>query len=205
VLGAFPKHGFLGEENANFAMGDQGYRWIVDPLDGTTNYVHGIPNYSVSIALERAGQLLVGVVLDPVTGEAYAAALGQGATVRGKPISVSTVDRLSQAIVAMSFPPGVRRGDREILEFLEVLENAQSMRRYGSSALNLCYVADGRFDGYWSTSTKIWDIAAGALIVSEAGGTITDRQGGKFALDPPHFVAAATPPLHAELLQVLGS
>jgi myo-inositol-1(or 4)-monophosphatase len=204
LLGAFPLHGFLAEENSAIPSRDQGYRWIVDPLDGTTNYVHGIPNYAVSIALERAGQLIVGTVFDPVGEECYTAAVGEGAFLNGRRLHVSQIAQLSQAVVAMSFPAGIKRGDPELNEFMNVVVRAQTMRRTGSSALNLCYLAAGRFDAYWSTSTKVWDIAAGALMVSEAGGYLTSRAGGQFVLEPPHFLAAATPELHRELSDALA-
>ena len=205
LLGAFPKHGFLGEEGGGKPSEDRGYRWIVDPLDGTTNYVHGIPNYSVSIALEQAGKLLVGTVFDPVSGECYSAAAGGGAFLNGRRISVSSVSRLDQAVVAMSFPPGLTRESAELTEFLQIILLAQSMRRFGSSALNLCFVAAGRFDAYWSSSAKIWDVAAGLLLVEEAGGVVRNRQGGPLLLDPPHFMSAATPELEAELTTALSA
>ena len=205
LLRAFPRHGFLGEEGGSKPSDEQGYRWIVDPLDGTTNYVHGIPNYSVSIALEQSGTLLAGTVFDPVSGECYSATAGGGAFLNGRRLHVSAVSRLDQAVVAMSFPPGLTRESPELVEFMKVILAAQSMRRYGSSALNLCFVAAGRFDAYWSSSTKIWDIAAGLLLVQEAGGVVRNRQGGAITLDPPHFMTASTPELHAELSAVLSA
>ena len=205
ILGAFPRHGFLGEEGGSKPSDDHGYRWIVDPLDGTTNYVHGIPNYSVSIALEQSGKLLVGTVFDPVSGECFSATAGGGAFLNGRRLRVSAISRLDQAVVAMSFPPGLTRESPELAEFLQVILLAQSMRRYGSSALNLCFVAAGRFDAYWSSSTKIWDVAAGLLLVEEAGGMVSSRQGGPLVLDPPHFLTASTPELHAELSVVLAA
>lgn len=204
LLAAFPQHGFLAEEqNANFASQEDGLRWIVDPLDGTMNYVHGVPNYAVSIALEQRGELLVGTVFDPVNRECFTAARGQGAWLDGRRLSVSKVGELAQALVAASFPARVERNDREIADFIEVTIRAQGTRRMGSSALNLCYVAAGRFDGYWSTSTKTWDIAAGALLVAEAGGVITHYGGGPLDLARPQFIAAATPKLHDELRELL--
>lgn len=204
LLSAFPGHGFLAEENLSIASSDDDYRWIVDPLDGTTNYVHGIPQFSVSIALEQLGKILVGTVYDPVSDECFSAVAGGGAWLGDKRLHVSKQQELGHAVVAMSFPPGSRRDSPDVLDFLELLEHAQSMRRMGSSALNLCYLAAGRFDAYWSSSARIWDIAAGVLLVQEAGGMVTDRYGGPFVLDPPHFVAAATPELHAQLAGRLG-
>lgn len=204
LLGAFPKHGFLAEEqNAQIPSQEDGLRWIVDPLDGTMNYVHRVPNYAVSIALEQRGQLLVGTVFDPVNRECFTAALGQGAWLNGQRLKASKVSSLSQALVAASFPAGVGRNDREIADFIEATVRAQGTRRMGSSALNLCYVAAGRFDGYWSTSTKTWDIAAGALLVSEAGGVITGYDGRPLDVARPQFIAAATAELHRELFDLL--
>jgi myo-inositol-1(or 4)-monophosphatase len=205
ILGAFPDHGFLAEENGASTQGRDGYRWIVDPLDGTTNYVHGLAQYAVSIALERAGTTLVGVVFDPVANECFAAARGRGADVNGRPLAVSRVDDLSQAMVAASFPPKVRRTDAVIGEFLQVMERAQAVRRMGSSALNLCYVAAGRLDGYWAKDTKVWDVAAGWLLVREAGGVLTNLVGGETDLARPQFIAAATPQLHGQIRELVGS
>ncbi|HQU45320.1 MAG TPA: inositol monophosphatase family protein [Pirellulales bacterium] len=199
LLGAFPDHGFLAEENEQIASRCDDYRWIVDPLDGTMNYVHAVPNFAVSIALEQRGEVVVGTVYDPVSGECFSAARGRGAWLNGKRLRASGATDLAQALVAVSFSAKVRRDDREI----DVMLRAQGTRRMGSSAINLCYVAAGRFDGYWSTSTKIWDIAAGALLVAEAGGVITAFDGGPLAIDRPQFIAASTPELHRELLNLL--
>jgi myo-inositol-1(or 4)-monophosphatase len=203
LLAAFPGHGFLAEENEQIASRDEDLRWIVDPLDGTMNYVHGVPNYSVSIALEQRGTVLVGTVYDPVSRECFSAIRGRGAWLNGRPISVSAKKELSEALIAVSFAAHVQRGDPEISEFIEVMLQAQGTRRMGSSALNLCYLAAGRFDGYWSKSTKIWDIAAGVLLVSEAGGMITAFEGGPLDVARPQFLAAATPQLHNQLRAAL--
>lgn len=205
LLGAFPKHGFLGEENSSIPSRDNGYRWIVDPLDGTTNYVHGIPQYCVSVALEQNGKVVVGTVFDPVGQECFTAASGEGAWLNGKPIRVSEMAKLDHAVVAMSLPPAIERDHIELKQFIEVVVRAQSMRRMGSSALNLCYVACGRFDAYFSNSTKVWDIAAGVLLVREAGGLVVTPDGGELDLHRPRFVAASTPALSAELRAVLAS
>jgi myo-inositol-1(or 4)-monophosphatase len=205
ILGAFPKHGFLGEENCSIPSQEDGLRWIVDPLDGTTNYVHAIPGYTVSIALEQAGKLLVGTVFDPVSGECFSAMAGAGATLNGRPMHVSRVERLEGAVVAVSFPPQMRRDGPELAQFANVAMAAQSVRRSGSAALNLAYIAAGRFDGYWSSFNKIWDVAAGILLVLEAGGTVTGVDGRPFAIDPPHIIAAPTPSLHAELKAVINA
>ena len=204
VLGAFPNHGLLGEEKESdqVVVERDEYRWIVDPLDGTTNFVHGVPHYCVSLALERNGDLLVGAVYDPTRDECFTAAAGQGARLNGQPIHASDVSLLSESLAAVGFPPNVTQDSPDVLLFLEMLRRCQAIRRTGSSALNLCYVAAGRFDVYWSFSTKIWDVAAGALILREAGGRITSPTGGDFSLEEAHFLAAANRPLHAQLGQI---
>lgn len=204
LIGAFPDHGFLGEENGASTVGADGYRWIVDPLDGTTNYVHGLTQFCTSIALEREGRLLVGVVYDPSADECFAAAAGRGAFLNGRPMTVSAVDRLSQALVAASFPPRVSRDHPSILEFLNIMERAQALRRMGSSALNLCYVAAGRLDAYWASDTKTWDVAAGWLLVTEAGGVVEGRSSGELDLSKPKFIAGANGSLVAELRTALN-
>ena len=204
LLKSFPDHGFLAEENLSIPPGGDGFRWIVDPLDGTTNYVHGLANFAVSIGLEQAGRLVFGVVYDPVGRECFQALSGRGAKLNGAAIRVSPVADLSQAMVATSFAASVQRGDLEIREFVEVLLASQATRRMGSSALNLCYLAAGRFDAYWATTTKIWDIAAGILLVQEAGGVVSGPGGVPFVLEKPQFVAASTSNLHAQVLALLA-
>jgi myo-inositol-1(or 4)-monophosphatase len=203
VLGAFPEHSLLGEEGVQkVAEPRAAYRWIVDPLDGTTNYVHGVPHYCISLALERNGELLVGAVYDPLLDECFAAAAGQGALLNGRPLKTSAVADLSDALAAVGFPPGVKADHPDVQMFLEMLVRCQAIRRSGSSALNLCYLAAGRFDLYWSYATKIWDVAAGVLLVREAGGIVTSPTGGPFCLEEAHFLAAANPALHAQLAGV---
>jgi len=204
LLGTFPDHGFLGEEGESVSPGPAGFRWIVDPLDGTTNFCHGIPHYAVSIGLEQHGRLLVGVVYDPIADECYRAGTGEGAYLNGAPLHVSSTIELSKAVVAVSFPPRVERSSPDVLRFLDILTVCRATRRTGSAALNLCAVAAGRFDAFWSYATNPWDVAAGVLMVSEAGGVLTGPGGQEFNLEQASFVAAATPPLHDELCQILG-
>jgi myo-inositol-1(or 4)-monophosphatase len=214
LLGRYPDHEFVGEESDDAAehlaraMGNSGedapLQWIVDPLDGTTNYVHNLPTYAVSIALERAGEILVGVVYDPVSGECYRAARGHGADLNGQRLEVTDCRQASEALVAISFAPDVLRESVEIERFLAILHACQSIRRLGSAALNLCYVAAGRLDGYVTGCVKAWDVAAGMLIVREAGGCITGIGGEPLDLRSPHLTCAATNELHAELLTILA-
>lgn len=206
LLGAYPAHGFLGEESQETTGGAEntdGFRWIVDPIDGTANFVHRLPGYAVSIALECRGEILVGVVFDPSIGECYSAARGLGAKLNGKPIRVSECQSISEAMVSASFTSNVQHGSEEIARFIEVLVASHSLRRLGSAALNLCYVGAGRLDAYWATSVKSWDVAAGVLIARESGATLTDLTGGPFQLSNPRLAIAANTLLHSQLLDVL--
>ncbi|HAY81198.1 MAG TPA: inositol monophosphatase [Planctomycetaceae bacterium] len=207
ILGAYPTHRFVGEEDDDTPTPStaEGYEWIVDPLDGTCNYVHGLPAFAVSIALTLDSQVIAGVIYDPVAEECFAAELGQGATLNGLKIEVSRCQTLGEALVASSFPPQVERDSPEIQRFTDVLIRSQALRRWGSAALNLSYVACGRLDAYWATSVKKWDVAAGCLLVTEAGGIITRLDGSPFVLEDPKFVASASSPLHEELAQILQS
>ncbi|MEN6557428.1 MAG: inositol monophosphatase family protein [Thermoguttaceae bacterium] len=202
VLSAFPDHDFLGEESTSNrpAARRSEYRWIVDPLDVTTNFSHGAPHYCVSLALERQGELLVGTVYDPVHDQCFSAAVGQGAHLNGRPIHTSDVVDLSESLAAVGFPPNPSRDAPDLRMFLEMVYRCQAIRRSGSAALNLCYLAAGWYDVFWSYATRIWDIAAGVLIVQEAGGVVTSPAGGKFVLEQAHFLAAANSALHGQLL-----
>jgi myo-inositol-1(or 4)-monophosphatase len=189
LLGAFPSYGMLAEESGR-SSGHEDARWIVDPLDGTTNYAHGLPILCVSIALERAGEVVVGVVHDPMRQETYLAERGGGATLNGEPIRVSDTDELIQALIATGFPY-----DRaEMPEALELFGRfaaiTRGMRRLGSTALDLCYVAAGRLDGYYERGIWAWDIAAGGLILEEAGGKVTDYRGAGLNLEGRQIVAS---------------
>jgi myo-inositol-1(or 4)-monophosphatase len=212
VLASFPDHAFLGEETEPSASAAVSpletpappfdYRWIVDPLDGTTNYVHGVPHYCVSLGLECRGRLLVGAVYDPVLDECFTAIDGRGARLNGQPIHASGVAALPEALAAAGFPYNVSPESPDVRLFLALLTRCQAIRRTGSAALNLCYLAAGRFDVNWTYSAHEWDVAAGVLIVREAGGIVTAPDGGEFSLERVHFLAAATPELHAELRNV---
>jgi len=172
----YPQHGILAEESgeAVFVGGKKSdWKWIIDPLDGTTNYAHGYPCFCVSIALEYKGVLEVGVVYDPMRDEMFAAERGQGATLNDRQIRVSQVDELSQAMVCTGFPYNVRERPDFAREFAKFTMEAQAVRRDGSAALDLAYVACGRFDGFWEDGLNPWDIAAGALLIFEARGKVT--------------------------------
>lgn len=204
VLSAFPDHALLGEEQTGSAAGraESEYRWIVDPLDGTTNYVHRVPHYAVSLALERSGEVLVGAVYDPHLDECFTAVRGRGAALNGEAIRTSRVARLSEALAAVGFPPALETDSDDLKLFQAAVRRCQSIRRTGSAALNLAYVAAGRFDVYWSFSTRIWDVAAGSLLVREAGGVITAPDGGPFVLEQARFIAASSEPLRADIARL---
>jgi len=210
LLNAFPDHAFLGEED--WASGPtetpesaSGFRWIVDPLDGTTNYVHQLHGFSVSVALEHNGELLVAAVFDPISGECFTATRGGGAFLNGDRITVSDCKEMPEALIASSFSAHVNRKSQEVTRFVEVLLACQALRRLGSAALNLSYLSAGRLDAYWATSVKSWDVAAGVLLVREAGGVVSSLEGGPLDLHHPQFAAASTTDLHGELLRTLAT
>lgn len=202
----YPEYDFLGEEDDPTAQptGNSAYRWIVDPLDGTLNYLHRLQTFAVVIALEHAGDVVAGVVYDPVMNECFTAEKGRGAWLNGRPLQPSQVETAELALVAASFSTVVTPGSYEVTRFLEALYRCQGIRRLGSAALNLSYVAAGRLDAYWATSVKIWDVAAGVLIVREAGGLVTHIEGGPLDLRTPELLATSTKPLNRQLVPILN-
>jgi len=203
----FPDSVFVGEEDGyNTVRPEPGQLcWIVDPLDGTANYVHRLQNFSVSIGAAIDGKLLAGIVFDPTSNELYEASLGEGAWLNGERIQHSGCIDIESALIACSFASSVTRDAPEIQQFIEVLIRCQAIRRLGSAALNLCYVAAGRLDAYWALAVKPWDIAAGALIALEAGALLTGSDGKPFDIWNPHLAIAATPDLHRQLCECLLS
>ncbi len=203
----YPDHAFLGEESSpadrQAAAASGKLLWVVDPLDGTANYVHGLNMFAVSIALVRGNEVLVGAVYDPVAETMYAAACDGPATCNGVTIQPSECRTLDSAMIAASFPAGVTRDDPEVEQFLRVLEASQSVRRLGSAALNLCLVSEGRLDAYWANNVQPWDIAAGMLIAERAGAKLCDVSGEKFDLWAPRPMVTATDPLQRELLNCI--
>ncbi|MAT72003.1 MAG: inositol monophosphatase [Planctomycetaceae bacterium] len=200
---AFPDHGLLGEESPQPSELDKDYCWVVDPLDGTTNYVHQFPCYATSVAVARRGELLAGVVLDPLRNECFAAAAGQGATLNGEPLRVTDAANLQSAMVAVSFPYGMTHDSPDLVSFVDIAPRCQAVRRTGSAALNLAYVACGRLDAHWACEINPWDAAAGVLLIREAGGTVSGCDGRPFVLAEADYLTAATPGLHEELLERL--
>jgi myo-inositol-1(or 4)-monophosphatase len=177
-------------------------RWIIDPLDGTTNYAHGVPHFSVSIAYEVSGTLVVGVIYDPMRDELFAAVKGRGATLNAHPIQVSEVHGLKSALLATGFPYWLSERPEHLLSlFGAYVREAQAVRRFGSAALDLAWVAAGRYDGFFELGLKAWDLAAGVLIIEEAGGVVSGVSGEPIDLEAGH-VLAANAHLHAPLLAI---
>ena len=202
LLDAFPTHAFLGEESGAHLGSDSSVRWIVDPLDGTTNYAHGFPFFCVSIGLEVEGELALGVVYAPCLDELFVAERGGGASLNGRNIQVSKTDRLSHSLLATGFPYDRRLFPRALRSFEVLSLESQAVRRAGSAALDLCYVACGRLDGYWEHYVKPWDLAAGALLVTEAGGTVSRVDGSAFRVDGGE-VLASNGSIHGAMAEAL--
>jgi myo-inositol-1(or 4)-monophosphatase len=205
IRARFPGHAILAEESGAHDIGDAGARWLIDPLDGTTNFAHNYPFFAVSIACQVRGALVAGVVFDPVREELFAAARGHGATRNGEPVRVSAVQRLEEALLVTGFPYSVRERPEPILSlFRAFLLTAQGVRRDGSAALNLCYLACGRFDGFWEAHLAPWDVAAGTLIVREAGGLVTGWRGEEFRLED-RAILAGNARVHDDMRHVIES
>ena len=198
---AFPNHGMLTEEGGE-TQGQGDARWIVDPLDGTTNYVHGVLFFCTSVALEKAGEVVVGVVHDPMANETYAAERGGGATLNSKGLAVSDTDEPARALLGTSFADRPEELEEGLAVFGRLASLARGTRRLGSGALDLCYVAAGRLEGCYEQGFSAWDVAAGALIVEEAGGKITDHRGGRIDPKESEGLVASNGPLHPDLIRV---
>ena len=202
LLVTFPTHGMLAEEGGELA-GNEDARWIVDPLDGTTNYAHRLAIFAVSIGLERAGEMVLGVVHDPIREETYVAERGGGTILNGAPISVSDTDEPIRALIATDFPYDPERMPETLELFGRFSALSRGMRRLGAAALDLCYVAAGRLDGYNMRGVRPWDLAAVSLIVREAGGKLTDFRGDELALDGGEIVAS-NGHLHSAMTRLTG-
>ena len=176
----FPSHAIVAEEGSRGAATGAKYCWHVDPLDGTTNFAHSYPCFAVSVGLLEDGEPIAGVVLNPIAGELFTAGRGEGAYLNGKPIQVSPVEKLAMSLVATGFPTHQRANNRNIYYYWDFTMRSHGVRRDGSAALDLCSVACGRFEGFWEFGLNSWDTAAGMLLVREAGGTVTDLEGGPY-------------------------
>jgi len=200
---ARPGYGFLVEESGTIEGPDKSHRFIIDPLDGTTNFLHGVPHFAISIALEREGQLVSALIYNPVIDEMYTAEKNHGAYLNTKRLRVAARNHLKEALVSTGMPFHGREGHEQFLEQLgPVMAATAGVRRFGSAALDLAFVASGRFDGFWENGLAPWDIAAGILLVREAGGQISDLSGGARALETGD-VLAANDILHPKLLKLL--
>ena len=205
IAAHYADHAFVGEEDPGQVreLLAEPVCWVVDPLDGTTNYVHGFPAYAVSVGVVVGGELAAGVIFNPITGDAYAAARGGGAWCNDRRLHVSDTTQLGKALLAMSLPPQAGKGSPDVLDFVALVSRSRALRRIGSAALNLAYVAQGVLDGHWARMIHPWDVAAGLLLVQEAGGVVSASNGGPFDLAAAHFAAAATSELHTQLVTTL--
>lgn len=205
IRAQFPHHQIVGEESGQHD-GDPCCRWYIDPLDGTVNYAHGVPIFAVSLGYLEEGRMRLGVVYDPLRDECFTAEHGKGAYLNGEPIHVSAVTELNRALLVTGFPYDMHVSNHDNLDnYSRFSKTSQAVRRLGSAALDLCYVACGRFDGYWEISLQPWDLAAGLLIAMEAGARVTNITGDGSALQDPYSVVAAPPEIHRQILAVMRS
>ena len=205
----YPRHAILAEESGatdglELVPGTGESKWIIDPLDGTTNYAHGYPCFCVSIALERAGSIEIAVIYDPTRDEMFAAERGQGATLNDRRVRVSPVEDLNNAMLCTGFPYNVRERPNFARHFANFTMEAQAVRRDGSAAIDLAYIACGRFDGFWEDGLKAWDVAAGVLLIEEAGGRVTDFSGDPLDIYTPK-VLASNGLVHDAMMRVLDA
>ncbi|MGH6828384.1 MAG: inositol monophosphatase family protein [Rhizomicrobium sp.] len=202
---ARPGYGVLGEEGGQVEGADKTHRFIIDPIDGTTNFLHGIPHFAISIALERDGQLVSGVIYNPVTDDLFTAEKGHGAYLNNKRLRVAARNRLGSAVIATGLPFMGKEGhERAGLEVAAVMSTTAGIRRFGAASLDLAYVAAGRFDGFWEHGLKPWDVAAGIVMVKEAGGVVSDMEGRDGMLRNGQMLSA-NEQLHPQLLKLLKS
>jgi myo-inositol-1(or 4)-monophosphatase len=197
-----PEHGILSEEVGALPGGSGQPEWILDPIDGTTNYVHGLPYFCVALALRDGPQLQAGLVYQPYVDELYSAERGHGAFMNGRPLHVSATPVLDDALLATGFPGDLSRAeDTNIEHFLALMPRTRAIRRLGSASLDLCNVAAGRLDGFWQATLPVWDVAPGAIIVEEAGGQVTDFAGNAGLYEGS--IAATNGQIHTELIEIL--
>lgn len=199
----FPGHDLLGEEGSRGASSASPYRWVIDPLDGTTNFTHGLPTFAVSIGLERDGVPVVGVVYDPMRDELFTAIEKGGALLNGKPLRVAPTETLFGSLLVTGFSYDLDKRALQAATWRDLLTRVQAIRQTGSAALNLCCIAAGRLDGYWEDGIAPWDVSAGAVIVQEAGGLVTNLAGGAFRSDDRQIIAS-NGIIHSELVNVIA-
>jgi len=202
IRAAFPDHTILAEESG-VTTGKDPYEWIIDPLDGTTNYAHHLPEFSLSIAFALEGDIVFGLILNPVTGELFCGTRGEGATLNGRPIRVSSTKTVSESLLVTGFPYNLQSVIDPLIQRLErCLMAAQGVRRLGSAALDLCYVACGRFDGFWEQNLAPWDTAAGIVIAQEAGATVSDFSNRPYSIEKKEIIAT-NGLIHQEMSELL--
>ena len=198
----FPSHTIVAEEGGGHT-GSSEFCWYVDPLDGTTNFAHGFPMYNVTMALEQAGELVAGVIFDPERNEMFTVERGSGAYLNNRRIRVSKVDRIGNTLMATGFPSKKRHQNVNIHFYYQLAMLSHGVRRAGSAALDLAYVASGRLDGFWEFGLNPWDMAAGVLLIKEAGGTCSDMKGGPVSVRGPHLLAD-NGLVHAQIVELFG-
>ncbi len=201
----YPRHSILAEESGEAVIigGDNTWKWIIDPLDGTTNYAHGYPCFCVTIALEHEGEIVIGVTYDPTRNELFAAEKGCGATLDNKPIRVSAETKLADSLIVTGFPYDFKQKPQFERSLTEFLLKSRGVRRDGSAAIDMAYVACGRFDGFWEEGLSPWDVAAGKLLIEEAGGQVTYYDGSPFSIYAPP-ICASNGGIHGEMLAILN-
>lgn len=203
IRSRYPKHFILAEESGETAVeGESHWKWVIDPLDGTTNYAHGYPCFCVTLALEHRGEIVVGVTFDPTRDELFAAERSGGATLNNKPIRVSETEDLSDALLVTGFPYDARERENFARHFTGFTHKSRGIRRDGSAAIDMAYVACGRFDGFWEEGLHAWDVAAGVLLIEESGGRVSYYDDSKFSIYKPP-ICASNGLIHQEMLDVL--
>ena len=201
----YPKHSILAEESGEAVVigGDSTWKWIIDPLDGTTNFAHGYPCFCVTLALEHNGEIVIGVTYDPTRNELFAAERGKGATLDGKPIRVSQTEGLGSSLIVTGFPYDIKQRDNFAQHLTDMLLQSRGVRRDGSAAIDMAYVACGRFDAFWEEGLNPWDVAAGVLLIEEAGGQVSYYNGSKFSIyEAP--ICASNGLIHSQMLSILA-
>lgn len=194
----FPGHTIVAEESGK-TLGEQGKYWYIDPIDGTSNYARGVPLFCVSIGYAEDGKMLFGCIYDPVRDECFSATRGEGAWLNGNPIHVSKTSKMIDAMLATGFPYDLQQENNNLDHFNQIIKEVHVVRRFGSAALDQAYVAAGRLDAYWEIGVEAWDIAAGSLIVEEAGGKVTTMQGDSDYMKPPYAILASNGILHENI------
>ncbi|MFN6965104.1 MAG: inositol monophosphatase family protein [Pyrinomonadaceae bacterium] len=201
----FPRHSILAEESGEAVVvgGDSRWKWIIDPLDGTTNFAHGYPCFCVTLALEHDGEVVIGVTYDPTRNELFTAERGQGASLNFKPIHVSTTPKLSESLVVTGFPYDFKSRENFARHLTEFMLGSRGVRRDGSAAIDMAYVACGRFDGFWEEGLNPWDVAAGVLMIEEAGGRVSNYDGSRLSIYKPP-ICASNGLIHDEMIRILA-